>query len=294
MTYSIGYKDPTADGPCAADWDFKTPGKWSYSERNFSGSQWYSTEGLNELAYQAILKHFGLEDYVEEVPLEKVISMSPDELRATGKETLKISRRLIKVIKKLHLTILRQKISQLLTGLRYIFPERTKEKVDKGDKETVFIIPSTESKPVINTVKICFHEKRVNGMPDSKTYFDIPIEGKLPVMPYKWDGTKYRIAGHMIYSPEERIEITWCSETIQGISITWIEERQEWIAYKIIHTQERTDAYGFYDEYYSFEGPWSLDDSHKKALLVAFNAIDKFDISKAHTLPFTDLVNSLF
>ena len=50
------------------------------------GTAWYPTEGLDEKAYRALLRHFGLEDYAEEFPLEKVITMSPAVLAADRRE----------------------------------------------------------------------------------------------------------------------------------------------------------------------------------------------------------------
>lgn len=139
--------------------------------------------------------------------------------------------------------------------------------------------------------RFTFREKRESGIPDTETYFDIPEEGNLPTITYKWDGTKYNVSGDEVYSQEKRVEITWCSETTESMNITWIKERQEWIAYKIIHKKDRTDAYGFYDEFYKFKGPWSLDYTHKKALLVAYDVLDKFDISEAHKIPPKKLLN---
>lgn len=86
-TYSILY---SAEGDIfftehAIDWCWLIPRRWTTSDKEV-GSGWYPKEGLDNTAYLALLKHFGLEDYTDEFPLEKVISMSPAELAACRRE----------------------------------------------------------------------------------------------------------------------------------------------------------------------------------------------------------------
>ena len=95
-TYSILY-DGGEEGnvQCAVDWDWKrtpkrTPAKWARSDKDGSGGIWSSIEGLDDKAYRALLKHFWLEDYADEFPMEKVISMSPAKLAAARRKKEKL------------------------------------------------------------------------------------------------------------------------------------------------------------------------------------------------------------
>jgi len=92
-TYSISYDGDAYQ--CAADWNWrrilgktleKTPDQWARSDKDGPGNRWYTTEGLDNNAYQALLKHFWLEDYADEFPIEKVIFMSPAELAAARRK----------------------------------------------------------------------------------------------------------------------------------------------------------------------------------------------------------------
>ena len=76
--YSIRY--PSVDfpyGDCAVDWDWHFKNQWARSGRQGSGSAWISEEGLDEKAYKEVLKHFWLEQWAEEYPTDRIISMSP-------------------------------------------------------------------------------------------------------------------------------------------------------------------------------------------------------------------------
>ena len=85
-TYSISY-----DVECAVDWDWRIKGKWARSDKDGPGGvRWYTTEELDDKAYQALLKHFWLEDYADEFPMEKIISMSPEELAEARREKEKL------------------------------------------------------------------------------------------------------------------------------------------------------------------------------------------------------------
>jgi len=84
--YSILYRDPANNGSilCAVDWSWQIPGKWTRSEKD--GVQWWckwrSAGQLNNRAYRAILKHFGLKKFSAEFPMKKIIKMSPAKLAA--------------------------------------------------------------------------------------------------------------------------------------------------------------------------------------------------------------------
>ena len=89
-TYSIlydgGEKGDSTFVQCAVDWDWRIPDQWARSDKDGSGGAWYTTEGLDDKAHRALLKHFGLEDYTDEFPMEEVIFMSPTELAAARRE----------------------------------------------------------------------------------------------------------------------------------------------------------------------------------------------------------------
>lgn len=80
-TYSIRY--PSTDfsyGDCAVDWSWNVQDEWARSEKQGPGSPWIFEEGLDEKAYRVLLKHFGLEQYADEFPPERIVSMSPNRL----------------------------------------------------------------------------------------------------------------------------------------------------------------------------------------------------------------------
>ena len=89
-TYSILYDGEEEGVQCAVDWDWRIKGKWARSDKD--GSRWYTTEGLDDKAYQALLKHFGLEDYADEFSMKKIISMSDTKLTAARREKEKLHR----------------------------------------------------------------------------------------------------------------------------------------------------------------------------------------------------------
>jgi len=82
-TYSVDYFPPEEDLlylENAVDWDYHVRGQWSISGRDRSGCAWQCEKGLDTHAYKALLAHFGLEQWAEEFPPERIISMSPREL----------------------------------------------------------------------------------------------------------------------------------------------------------------------------------------------------------------------
>lgn len=95
-TYSIHYDGDAYQ--CSVDWNWKTlertlektPDQWARSDQDGPGGAWQTIKGLDNKAYRALLEHFGLEDYADEFPMEKVIFMSPAELAAARREKEKL------------------------------------------------------------------------------------------------------------------------------------------------------------------------------------------------------------
>lgn len=94
MVFSIRYNREEDNGytEYAVDWNWNIRGQWAMSDKEGLGSRWYTTSGLDEKAYEAILQHFGLENYKSELPLEKIIMMSPNELGKIRREKEKLCR----------------------------------------------------------------------------------------------------------------------------------------------------------------------------------------------------------
>lgn len=93
-TFSLFYETNSA---CAIDWSWIFKDRWARSEKE--GLGWYVIKDLDQEAYQTLVKKFGLEDYISEFPLEKVLIMSPVELilaRRKKEEENKLNR--IKVV----------------------------------------------------------------------------------------------------------------------------------------------------------------------------------------------------
>lgn len=83
MTYSILYSSGSIQNSYSAnaiDWSWKIKGEWARSDKDGLGCRWYTTEGLDTEAYQALLKHFGLAQWAEEFPLERIKKMDSGEL----------------------------------------------------------------------------------------------------------------------------------------------------------------------------------------------------------------------
>ncbi len=89
-TYSIRYNDrekgDDAYAQYAIDWSWKFQERWARSSTDGLGTRWYPQEGIDEKAYRALLQHFGLEDWADEFPPEKIITMSPAKLAADRRE----------------------------------------------------------------------------------------------------------------------------------------------------------------------------------------------------------------
>lgn len=92
MTYSIRYEDEEArgiDGPYAeyaVDWGWAAKERWARSVRGGPGSGWQVREGVDGTAHTVILEHFGLEEWKDQLPLEKITKMSWWELGAMRRE----------------------------------------------------------------------------------------------------------------------------------------------------------------------------------------------------------------
>ena len=83
-TYSVHYDGD--DYQCAVDWDWRIKGKWARSDKDGPGNRWHTIEGLDDRAHQSLLEHFGLEDYADEFPMEKIKFMSPAKLAAARRK----------------------------------------------------------------------------------------------------------------------------------------------------------------------------------------------------------------
>lgn len=84
-TYSIDYMSPDHDlhnpyGREAVDWDWIVKGEWARSEMGMPGTQWRTEKGFDAAAYKALLEHFGLEQWPDNFPPERIIFMSPGDL----------------------------------------------------------------------------------------------------------------------------------------------------------------------------------------------------------------------
>lgn len=87
-TYSILYEK---SGQCgyvqfAIDWSWNVKNQWARSEKNGIGTVWTTFPGLDEEAYQALLKHFGLEEWANEFSPDRILSMSPQKLTAARRK----------------------------------------------------------------------------------------------------------------------------------------------------------------------------------------------------------------
>lgn len=82
MTYSIPYRIPEEGTERAVDWNVDFPGEWSRSDKDFGEVRWYRTRGLDTPAYEALIEHFGLVNCQSDLPLERVTTMSWEELGA--------------------------------------------------------------------------------------------------------------------------------------------------------------------------------------------------------------------
>lgn len=81
--FSVQYKDPRyQEIDFAADWDFwKYYKQWSRSWKWINrATLWTPQHGLDTRAYDAILTHFGLDEWKDEFPIWRVFRMSPAAL----------------------------------------------------------------------------------------------------------------------------------------------------------------------------------------------------------------------
>jgi len=82
--YSVNYEEHANfhdDSTCfSVDWNWKVRVKWARSVKE--GNSWQVIIGLSRKSYEALLEHFGLEEYADEFPIEKIISISPARLVA--------------------------------------------------------------------------------------------------------------------------------------------------------------------------------------------------------------------
>jgi len=86
-TFSLLYTKEEA-GIYAIDWNWQYRNQWTCSEKE--GLNWYPVEDSSREAYQTIIEKFGLEDYREELSVEKVLAMNPLELILVRREKEKL------------------------------------------------------------------------------------------------------------------------------------------------------------------------------------------------------------
>ena len=91
-TYSIYYSRRNNPDEFALDWAFTlTDGtsqndgrpaerKWFTSIRDYGCARWFKHTENDEKMHEVLLDHFGLSDWKDEYPPEKLIRMSPDAL----------------------------------------------------------------------------------------------------------------------------------------------------------------------------------------------------------------------
>lgn len=70
---------------CAVDWNWRYRGEWARSDKE-GDIQWMPLKGLDDEAHILLLDHFGLNLWINEFPIEKIILMSPAELIAARRE----------------------------------------------------------------------------------------------------------------------------------------------------------------------------------------------------------------
>lgn len=88
--YGVHYHKKTASAlfdsdTFSADWNCWTAGQWAISSTE-NNRIWYYESGLDKTGRNALLEHFGLAQWADEFPLEKMISMSPAVLIAARRE----------------------------------------------------------------------------------------------------------------------------------------------------------------------------------------------------------------
>ncbi|MBI2625120.1 MAG: hypothetical protein HYW70_02200 [Candidatus Nealsonbacteria bacterium] len=87
-TFSISYKNFLDQGTeWTVDWNWW--GEWRGFSRKFgtlNRDSWEEAPFIGDMAYEAILKKFGLEEWPEEFPRDSIVKMSPAELIAKRRE----------------------------------------------------------------------------------------------------------------------------------------------------------------------------------------------------------------
>ena len=84
--YSVVYKKSGSPDTHAVDWDFIAKRQWARSWAEYLDETWITPREapsllqLTEEARMVILRHFGLEKWEKEFPLENICSLSPKEL----------------------------------------------------------------------------------------------------------------------------------------------------------------------------------------------------------------------
>jgi hypothetical protein len=68
------------------NWNLLYPRRWTHSIQEYGSPHWYSSEQFTDRDYEVLLEHFGLEDWADEFPPQKIITMSPAKLAAARRE----------------------------------------------------------------------------------------------------------------------------------------------------------------------------------------------------------------
>jgi hypothetical protein len=252
-TYSVRYRvSDECDVDNAIDWNWHVKGEWSRSQRDGGSNPWLPEQGFDAEAYQALLEHFGLEQWTDEFPQERLLVTSPSELAQARRK------------KEDEHKLPRKTMMSDTAGYHAEAEDHTSRREGK-------------------TVTIKFEKSRwVQTRRDSETYPDpmivIPPIGTLPtsvldpefasVPPHKGNLHSFGAHGeeeHSVLRPVVRLEYSaeggWEN---RGCILLWVEERGEWIAILSGSWVEMV----YEDE--SHSGPYALDETAARKILEAY------------------------
>jgi len=96
--FSVNFFTENDDATYALDWSWQITGEWTLSSKEYFGTRWnFDGRLFNGLqhaiavyAHRALLAHFGLEKWSDQFPLEKISTMSPEELLTARREKEKL------------------------------------------------------------------------------------------------------------------------------------------------------------------------------------------------------------
>ena len=78
-TFSLHFSEPEKCGTAALDWEL-CGRRWSTSFREHYSVSWELSDIFDQKAYAWLLERFGLEQWQHELPIHRVLTMSPKEL----------------------------------------------------------------------------------------------------------------------------------------------------------------------------------------------------------------------